>query len=248
MNFSANNRTFHAEKAFTMIEILSVVMIIAVLVVLIGVGVKSMIPALQSAQCFNNLRQISAGMIMYAGEHNGWLPASYTYKLEENGERGDPRGPWMMDLSMDNNYLPSYRDDANFKLWHCPSWRPFSPNEPYGRAPWLQTYAYVKAWNEVSKQYVSRNKLAKLTPQHPLIADSISLAKSDIPGRSYPQTYGVAACNSYEGSRLHVRHRGKVNIAFADGHCRGMTENELKEMRIDGDPVFWSSMPRSDLD
>src|SRR3954467_14063376 len=62
--------------AFTRVELLVVIGIIAVL---IGILLPTLGRARESAkqtQCMSNIRQVSTAFVMYANDNKGWLPAS----------------------------------------------------------------------------------------------------------------------------------------------------------------------------
>lgn len=62
------------KSAFTLIELLVVIGILAVLASLVlPVWGRAKVQALR-AQCSSNLRQLGLGMILYADDHEGWLP------------------------------------------------------------------------------------------------------------------------------------------------------------------------------
>jgi len=62
------------KKAFTLVEMLVVIAVIAVLMALIFPAVRSGYNTSLSAKCVGNLRQISNLFLTYAGEHNGYFP------------------------------------------------------------------------------------------------------------------------------------------------------------------------------
>jgi prepilin-type N-terminal cleavage/methylation domain-containing protein len=73
MKFSPSPRR---HRAFTLVELLVVIGIIAVL---IGILLPALSRARQhaiSAQCMNNLKQVGMAAMMYANEHKGWFPPS----------------------------------------------------------------------------------------------------------------------------------------------------------------------------
>jgi len=60
--------------AFTFRELLVVLAVIALLFVVVLPALARSRPDGQAARCMNNLRQMMAGMLVYAGDHNDFLP------------------------------------------------------------------------------------------------------------------------------------------------------------------------------
>lgn len=61
-------------KAFTLVELLVVIGIIAVLVGILMPALNRARQQAQQTQCMSNMRQIGIGLQMYVGENKGWLP------------------------------------------------------------------------------------------------------------------------------------------------------------------------------
>lgn len=85
----------HGQKAFTLVELLIVIGIIALL---ISILLPSLARARQQAQaivCLNNLRQIGTGVLMYTQDNNGYFPrASMTAPMASPIEYNSQNLSW----------------------------------------------------------------------------------------------------------------------------------------------------------
>ena len=61
--------------AFTLVELLVVIGIIAVLVSILLPALAGAANMPRRSNCLSNLRQLGMAAIMYSNENNGWLPA-----------------------------------------------------------------------------------------------------------------------------------------------------------------------------
>ena len=69
-------RNFHKYTGFTLIELLVVIVVIAVLAAWLLPAMSRAKASAQRTNCINNLRQISLGIHLYAGDNDGSLPAA----------------------------------------------------------------------------------------------------------------------------------------------------------------------------
>lgn len=96
--------------AFTLIELLIVVAIIAVLAALIAAGASQVRGTANSQKCMGNLHQIGIALTLYVNENNGYYPP----RFDEDGSA------WRQKL---NPYLGLAPTDpyGKSKVWYCPS-------------------------------------------------------------------------------------------------------------------------------
>ncbi len=184
--------------AFTLVELLVVIGIIALL---IGI----LLPALNSARtqakivtCQSNLRQLSMAAMMYAQEHHiyvGWAPGidrkMLLYPYLQQGK--------------------SNSDVAGSQVWNCPS--NALPDEQCGygfntNLNWVKL-ARIRQWSHtvaVCDSGIRDGNLATLSTMC-----------------SPPGVMGAPGNPAY---RPNARHKDKVNVAFTDGHVEllAMTE------------------------
>src|SRR6187402_909555 len=64
-----------AQRAFTLVELLVVIGIIAVLIALLLPTLNRAREAARGVQCLSNLRQLAQATIMFADDHRGFMPA-----------------------------------------------------------------------------------------------------------------------------------------------------------------------------
>lgn len=75
----SSSRNIHSYAGFTLIELLSVICVAAILMALLFPAAGHMIERGNEAKCLSNLRQIGAGLNLYAADNSGNLPPQYWY-------------------------------------------------------------------------------------------------------------------------------------------------------------------------
>ncbi len=213
------------KKSFTLIELLVVVAIIAVLVAMLLPALSTARQMAQGIYCLNQLRQINLASQNYADEYNSSIPAT-TGNAPGGWER------WMQPL-----YYQGFIKDINF--FKCPYFPPYHYRNlgRWGEWRWLaygfntsgSGYPYyatdawkVKAWFYNGRtRYVYTVKLDKLDyPSRCLLhADSVNSLGT-------VQTSSVSYIGG-GGQLVHLRHTGRANADFADGHAERLDRSGL---------------------
>ncbi len=152
-------------KGFTLVELLAVMAILALLAALLIPTAMQAIESGRRSACRANLRQIGAGMTLYAADHNGWYPAVEQFHVEERNNEyrtAYPRGFTYHILRLagidhdDPSYDSQYITDPG--IWKCPSdqWNGDSDEirvtaaqtfDPPFRSSHNASYMYVAGYN-----------------------------------------------------------------------------------------------------
>lgn len=230
--------------AFTLIELLIVIAIIAILVSLL-------LPALQSARvaamlvdCASNERQINQGIMEYAQANSGYLP--YTDAADAAGPPPYAAIRWYGRIggALDpaQNYVPWNGVDVK-KVWICPfaafSGMPQNPIYPY---LWDHQYALNDTVISVRHYYPGPHAVTFDSPQQvDARIDSVGMntvfmadapngqvyAGSWCPGDRFDNVYGLQPAwganqpwmeDGKTGVVDQGLHGGVINISYIDGH------------------------------
>jgi prepilin-type N-terminal cleavage/methylation domain-containing protein/prepilin-type processing-associated H-X9-DG protein len=235
-------------RGFTLIELLVVIAIIAILAAMLLPALAKAKDRALGAACLNNTKQISLGVMMYAGDNrdyfpsppNWWMPGPYrnAYNLACGGEwllrdRVTPNTP----APMLETYL------GNNKVWICPKRkRGLTYTSAPGDFDPSITGFLSYGFNSCGVFGAVDKNDGNMINAKPFRATSVSnpsdmVAVTDTSGSNDPNNTPAAAwLDSFwagssggslsptgsENARLqtaYAKHSGRVNVVYVDGHA-----------------------------
>ncbi|MEM6260179.1 MAG: prepilin-type N-terminal cleavage/methylation domain-containing protein [Planctomycetota bacterium] len=232
-------------KAFTLVELLVVISIIALLIAILLPALGKAMVSSQDMQCLSNTRGIAVAMQIYTDEQKEQFPAHRSASL------GADAWGWN-DKLLDFGYLA---DENVFRCPRVPYWEsnrnPGTIIEvavtsragldfiPYGyNSFWMGYDPYAGSNHPTGRNYTKRSDV-KSPSNLMLVSDSqISLNDTWATSMWYPNR----RADIFEG--VSDVHDGMSNISFADGHSEPMDADEVNGITNDALAVqeakkFW---------
>jgi len=207
-------------RAFTLVELLVVIGIVALLIALLLPGLKGAREQARSAQCLSNLRQMTQACHAYIVEHRGRFPLSYwgsdSWDFSRDGTRVVPGLLW--------------RGRAEARIQQCPSFEGASnsPGDPF------TGYNYNASFIGAG-QYETRRIPATLTQvrspsRTALFGDGEWSGGANKHMRSpFPSPSDLSTDLRVAGTQG-FRHRGGTNVGFVDGHAETLFERHTETL------------------
>jgi prepilin-type processing-associated H-X9-DG protein len=221
-----------ARGAFTLVEILVVIGVIAILIGLLLPALNRAREQARVVKCASNIRQIYHAVVMYANEHRGKLPFAEAHP----GLNPPDAAIWLQDLGLYDYergtlwpYLPGSAQ-VRQEFFSCPS-----DEEPrfVGRAPLFKTAdpahprnfsynftGFMGGYRDPSGRIVRGIRMNQIRkPSHKIL-----ILEQEMPGWTNSGPVSVYVPNPGQPSAppiislLTRRHMGKANEGFADGH------------------------------
>jgi prepilin-type N-terminal cleavage/methylation domain-containing protein/prepilin-type processing-associated H-X9-DG protein len=208
-------------SAFTLVELLVVIGIIAVLISILLPSLMMVRKQAKATVCMSNLRQIGAATLMYANDNKQWLPAAT--------ESGGTPGWWKVEVSP---YINKYKQWTTMQKdpyfgekgpFACPDWagvsavcQPYYTSNPgmFGGLVWSNNISYRGDTKR------ARFRDFKNGTETALAGDGLDVTQYAVATASnvYEYLYLYSKGSYPVDQRIARRHKNGLNILWADMH------------------------------
>ncbi|MCU0792389.1 MAG: DUF1559 domain-containing protein [Opitutaceae bacterium] len=232
-----------ARRAFTLIELLTVIAIIGILAAIIIPTVGRVRESARAASCTSNLRQIGVALKLYADDNKGMLPAAsrpFDAALGDTG--GGSTVPWGKALGP---YLPrrgSTTTAQEHPIFVCPSANYNGKTGPELGNTYTATGAMIGlgASGTATGSAVNPRSLASIDRFRqtliPLVMEGKASSATSTSANSNRNWNNIgtdlSAATFQETTNFDFRHGGRMNVAYADGSVRSMDFATFKTLDV----------------
>jgi len=215
-------------RAFTLIELLVVIAIIAILAAILFPVFAQAKEAAKKTSCLSNTKQLNLGFLMYANDYDDWTV------MFKNAVTDDANGNWVSGGEWYDLVQPYLK---NFGIIYCPD-RSLVDSGDKKYLPAASTYyepgygyndGFVSdsGWG-LTEQYKNANGKGTYRPGKNLSeiqtpAQMVAYGDSYDTGSMSAAMDNVFSGPDFPGTTKGIRHSGKLNFGFVDGHSHSLT-------------------------
>ena len=233
--------------AFTLMELLVTVAVIAILVALLLPAVSQSKTRAQSTRCANNQRQLGIGLQTFVGEN-------HAYPSFLGPTNSDYPGFWFDQLSMGGLGLPKVTNIAE-GIWHCPAaplkFGPPTPDADFSSYGYNQ-FGVLWPGNSTNALGLQGSFLPDSITFIPGVSGFAPLAESEVVVPSDMMAIGESILGGVRFERINLnlfehywrnaqsRHHGRLNVLFCDGHVESPTPQSIFQDSSDAALTRWN--------
>jgi prepilin-type N-terminal cleavage/methylation domain-containing protein len=226
-----------ALRAFTLVELLVVMGIIAVLIGVLLPTLGRARGAANRVACLSNVKQLYNGILMYCNDNHGWFPTCGYASNTSYMQYPDDWIWWQANRKLDDSAVAKYvgKGESLKRLLRCPAenfdGRKTAPGIDKGQGPYLYSYALNETvgLNDRSA-FTRRTKITQWrAPWKKILLTELLDKESYFPvwGYAAPLTQrhgkGISRGNAYLSPG---QPKGmNVSTAFIDGHAESIDDD-----------------------
>lgn len=204
-----------SQAPFTLIELLTVIAIIAILAAILFASLSAVRGKGKETICLNNLDNCYTWHQTYVNDHDGYLPPNeYAYTPFQSPI------PETWDTVL---VRAGYATEK--EMLHCPTWKP-------------DTYQRGYVYGGFKRNPGKYDRLDAMEQQLGVSASNVVLLVDSIRASDRREIWWYAHDNFGCWQRVHCRHKKQAQAAFADGHIEKLDQHEVVSGRYKPVPEY----------
>ena len=215
------------KKVFTLIELLVVIAIIAILAAMLMPALQQARERAQQSNCTSNMKQLAQAYQMYSESYDGWCLRMHT------GDYPGHIGRWP-NVMVDKKFMSSMKSIT------CPSAKAIVSYN-VGANDWslntgvglnIRTFGGNTGSSSLCDYYHKETEISQFHNNTKLVVFAdIPVFKQGPGGVGYyfHANNGVYEMNNGVWYGVSIRHGGRANCAFFDGHAGSLEYNEVRD-------------------